>query len=367
LLSDFQFHPRMQNISDEGEEPDIMQRQSSDSLSSPGKARVKTKNSEVKLTWRNALEMEVTLANGTEETIHLRGVPDLEGGEVPCLYTGSLDHDSEDSEVTVDGCKGDPQVLVEIASRKEVGGLLVLVIEREKTYQLQREKTHWNRNDSNQILPKDSPTSNFEDYSLPASRRGGRLPREVTLRSWLVFDKSLLSKFNNNKRRVRNHLIRLAQMTKPILRRLDVRVNLEVRGVRHRRSAIDTSQRSERRIFEYLRGKNWGLVSYFTARKSGWTTGRVPKIGRACDTRSGLQFNINWVEDNNYETALTFAHELGHNLGIRHDFDKDHGGKRGHCNGEKGVMSYGIHPDTWTRCSNKDFSNWYQRVGYRCL
>jgi len=241
------------------------------------------------------------------------------------------------------------------------------LIEQEKTYQLQREKTHWNRNDSNQILPEDSLTNNFEDYSLPASRRGGRLPREVTLRSWLVYDKSLLSKFNNNKRRVRNHLIRLAQMTKPILRRLDVRVNLEVRGVRHRRSAIDTSDRSERRIFEYLRGKNWGLVSYFTARKYGVTTGRVPKIGRVCDTRSGLQFNINWVEDNNYETALTFAHELGHNLGIRHDFDKDHGGKRGHCNGEKGVMSYGIHPDTWTSCSNKDFSNWYQRVGHRCL
>merc|ERR1712055_1174065 len=116
-----------------------------------GKARVKTKKSEVKLTWRNALEMEVTLANGTEETIHLRGVPDLEGGEVPCLYTGSLDHDSEDSEVTVDGCKGDPQVLVEIASRKEVDGLLVLVIENEETYRLQPEKTPWNRNDTHKM------------------------------------------------------------------------------------------------------------------------------------------------------------------------------------------------------------------------
>merc|ERR1711936_1466851 len=68
LLSEFQFHPRMQNISDKGEEPDIMQRQSpgwpsflciylqktqnitgfgklnpnvADSLSSLGKARVK--------------------------------------------------------------------------------------------------------------------------------------------------------------------------------------------------------------------------------------------------------------------------------------------------------------------------------------
>ena len=83
-------------------------------LSSPDKGRVKTKKSEVKLSWTKSLEIEVTFANGTKEGIHLRGVPDLEGGEIPCLYTGSLDHDSQDSEVTVDGCKGDPQVLVEI-------------------------------------------------------------------------------------------------------------------------------------------------------------------------------------------------------------------------------------------------------------
>merc|ERR1719430_2993009 len=263
--------------------------------------------------------------------------------------------------------KATPRCWWRLPAGRRSAGSLSLSLNRRKHISFSGKKTHWNRNDSNQILPEDSLTNNFEDYSLPVSRRGGRLPREVTLRSWLVYDKSLLSKFNNNKRRVRNHLIRLAQMTKPILRRLDVRVNLEVRGVRHRRSAIDTSDRSERRIFEYLRGKNWGLVSYFTAQKYKTTTGLVPKIGRVCDTRSGLQFNINWVEDNNYETALTFAHELGHNLGIRHDFDKDHGGKRGHCNGEKGVMSYGIHPDTWTSCSNKDFSNWYQRVGHRCL
>ena len=87
-------------------------------LSNLGKARLKTKKSEVKLTWTKALEIEVTFANGTKERIHLRGVSDLEGGEIPCLYTGSLDHDSEDSEVTVDGCKGDPQVLVKIREKQ---------------------------------------------------------------------------------------------------------------------------------------------------------------------------------------------------------------------------------------------------------
>merc|ERR1719402_1774698 len=148
----------------EDEETEVMRHQSPGSLSSPDKARVKTKKSEVKLNWRNASEIEVTFANGTEEKIHLRGVSNLAGGEVPCLYTGSLDHDSDDSEVTVDGCKGDPQVLVEIASRKEVGGLLVLVIENEETYRLQPKKTPWNKNDSSKLPPEDSGTNNFEAF-----------------------------------------------------------------------------------------------------------------------------------------------------------------------------------------------------------
>ena len=64
----------------------------------------------MKLNWTKELEIEVTFANGTKEKIHLKAVADLNGEEIPCLYTGSLDHDAEDSAVTVDGCQGDTQV-----------------------------------------------------------------------------------------------------------------------------------------------------------------------------------------------------------------------------------------------------------------
>lgn len=355
-----QFLPGMWN---NGEEAEVM-RQNPGPLSSPDKGRVKTKKSEVKLSWTKSLEIEVTFANGTKEGIHLRGVPDLEGGEIPCLYTGSLDHDSQDSEVTVDGCKGDPQVLVEIVSRKEIGGLLVLVIENEKTYRLQRDKTHWNRNDTiPKIPPKDSGTNNFE-ASLPALRRG-RLPREVTLRTWLVSDESLRSRFDHDKGKVRNHLLRLAQMAKPLFRMLDVKVNLEVRGVHHYQSSIDTSSDWLERIQNRFRGKNIkGPISFFTARAyRDWqgTTLGIAYPGTACDTRTGAQININWDENNDWETVLTFAHELGHNIGMMHDHY--HGA---HCDG-KGIMSYGDHPRTWSTCSNKDFAKWYTKVGYRCM
>ena len=65
----------------------------------------------MKLNWTKELEIEVTFANGTKDKIHLKAVSDLKREKIPCLYTGSLDHDAEDSAVTVDGCQGDPQVV----------------------------------------------------------------------------------------------------------------------------------------------------------------------------------------------------------------------------------------------------------------
>ena len=65
----------------------------------------------MKLNWTKELEIEVTFANGTKEKIHLKAVAGLKREKIPCLYTGSLDHDAEDSAVTVDGCQGDPQVV----------------------------------------------------------------------------------------------------------------------------------------------------------------------------------------------------------------------------------------------------------------
>ena len=55
------------------------------------------------------------------------------------------------------------------------------------------------------------------------------------------------------------------------------------------------------------------------------------------------------------------AHEMGHNLGMLHDFDDTHGGQGGPCDGT-GFMSYGSAPQQWSTCSQSDFLAHYNNV-----
>ena len=55
------------------------------------------------------------------------------------------------------------------------------------------------------------------------------------------------------------------------------------------------------------------------------------------------------------------AHEMGHNMGMLHDFDAIHGGSGGACDGT-GIMSYGSAPNVWSTCSKNDFLALYNSI-----
>ena len=107
---------------------------------------------------------------------------------------------------------------------------------------------------------------------------------------------------------------------------------------------------------------SWNDISAGPNYTSG---GGIAYVGVVCDAPWAKKYK---QSINNYGTSHSamgelLAHEIGHNLGMSHDFATKHGGdgnsgSGGPCDGE-GFMSYGNHKSQWSACSVKDFTAWY--------
>ena len=67
------------------------------------------------------------------------------------------------------------------------------------------------------------------------------------------------------------------------------------------------------------------------------------------------------------------AHEIGHNLGMYHDFgsggtwDTKYSASGELCTGVGGYMDYQSNPNRWSQCSVEDFTTYVNSVNPWCL
>ena len=268
--------------------------------------------------------MEITLADGSKDEIFLE--PD---SQIECFFHGSLKSDIE-SEVEVDGCKNDLEVIV-ISSRLVPCGLVTLLLENGETYSINPSEGRESLNGTDWIPP---PAAAFQG----AGWEHDWLPRSVVAKVHVKYDRSLVNQYGSQAKALRG-VQAIVHFAKAWFHRssgLEMDVQIQVLSWEYYAGTIPHPGIGG--ALGSLTGKGDGHpVVWFRSCPPGCSgTIGVGHVGAFCWPKKYnpgkfvtlfFCFNSNFfacqitnVKAGADETAFnaqTFAHELGHNLGMR--------------------------------------------------
>jgi len=314
--------------------------------------------------------MEITLADGSKDEIFLEA-----DSEIECFFHGSLKSDIE-SEVEVDGCKNDLEVIV-ISSRLVPCGLVTLLLENGETYSIDPSEGRESLNGTDSIPPPTAAA--FQG----AGWEHDWLPKGVVAKVHVKYDQSLVNQYGGSREKAEERVKAIVRVAKAWFHRssgLAMDVQIQVLSWEYYAGTIPHPGNAL--ALRSLTGKGDGHpVVWF---RSGGVGQHVGHIAAFCWPKHQSPGQISTVRAGAVSTAFnaqTFARALGHNLGMRKDFPdgRNHdwhwnppgqsGGwpNRYGCN-NKGIMSYSATiQNRWSTCSREDQETVFKKSHYRCM
>lgn len=252
------------------------------------------------------------------KNIFLRPTTNIPQLDTPCVFSGKVEGDPL-SKVFVSGCYNSSETLVSLVSSQLPGGFLDLSLVNDITTSIadQRERTE-NLDYSAGQMADDAispPPVQMRDRTRSFS---GALPSKMILKTDIKYDNSLLKHFHNSHQKTKDWINKVVGHTQTRLYHESIRmkISLKVGTVSHIAESIKADKAN---MYKLYKKKQPQLNSYFCEDIIGGGAWGMAFSRAACN-RDGYAVNI--VElfsrvNPEIQSAKVFAHELGHNLGMK--------------------------------------------------
>jgi len=356
-------------------------------------------------------EIEVSFTNGLKQNLmlkHFDAIPNSDSADKSqlCNYMGHLEGDEENSVVAVTGClMGDDKMHITLLSKHSPLHKSFSLDKNGVTKHIEIQSEAKSRaasvdDGTDNDFDSDGSVSNDQWEAAAAqvsSAQTSTVPAIVTLKMRLGYDKAVKNYFETNGGTVDNWLAEVmthsqAHYLHSSLKHQIILENTQAPVYTDQILDIGNNGLPETRtIIQGLNEPDVDVYAFIGDNCEGCSYSGMGYLGGVCDNQWNYRTSLTRGPSRGViETAETLIHEMGHNLGMSHDFiDSEYTDCRKHtdgstvpCNtcanwqpdnaGQKigeltgddmdccnGFMGYNDHPHYWSECSVRMFEQHY--------